>query len=206
MFAQGTIKRVLPVLMGMVCCTLASGQTLVEYSFSGRSGGDGSIPVVGIKTNVLYDATSSINLGVEVNLTENMTLDIAGNYNPWTFSDGRKFRHWLIQPEYRYWLRRSFDGHFFGTHVFFADYNVAGIKMLGTEHTRHQGNLYGLGVSYGYQWQLGNHWNFEATIGIGYARLKYDQYDCKNCKISTAEHKNYFGPTKAGISIIYLIK
>ena len=47
----------------------------------------------------------------------------------------------------------------------------------------------------------------EATIGVGYARLNFDKYNCGTCgsKISK-EHKNYFGPTKIALSIIYVIK
>ena len=42
--------------------------------------------VVGIKSNLLYDATTSLNLGVEVALDSKLTLDISGNYNPWEFN------------------------------------------------------------------------------------------------------------------------
>ena len=59
---------------------------------------------VGIKTNLLYDATTTMNLGIEFGLAPKWTLDISGNYNPWTFSENRKMKHWLIQPEARYWL------------------------------------------------------------------------------------------------------
>ena len=47
----------------------------------------------------------------------------------------------------------------------------------------------------------------EANLGIGYARLHYDKYKCQKCgeKIGT-ESRNYFGPTKAGISLIYYLK
>ena len=50
----------------------------------------------GVKTNVLYDATSTINLGVEVGLAPKWTLDVSGNYNPWTFSDYKKLKHWML--------------------------------------------------------------------------------------------------------------
>ena len=43
---------------------------------------------VGLKTNVLYDAAATLNLGVEVGLAPRWTLDLSGNYNGWTFSGG----------------------------------------------------------------------------------------------------------------------
>ncbi|MEG1634861.1 MAG: DUF3575 domain-containing protein [Rikenellaceae bacterium] len=176
---------------------------------------------VAIKTNMLYDATSTINFGVEIGLAPKWTFDISGNYNPWTFSDGRKMEHWLVQPEARYWLCKRFNGHFFGLHAHYAEYDMGGMlpwgfksgEMFGniTSHNimnhHYEGWLAGGGVSYGYHWILGKRWGLEATIGVGYARLKYDKYSCVKCgeKVST-EQINYFGPTKAGITLVYIIK
>ena len=52
-----------------------------------------------------------------------------------------------------------------------------------------------------------NRWSLEANIGAGYVRLHYDKFRCKTCgeKVGT-ENRNYFGPTKAAISLIFLIK
>ena len=40
---------------------------------------------VAVKTNLLYDATSTINLGTEFGLSPKWTLDVSANYNPWTY-------------------------------------------------------------------------------------------------------------------------
>ena len=74
-------------------------------------------------------------------------------------------------------------------------------------HNRYQGHLYGGGISYGYQWIINTRWNLEATIGVGYARLYDSKYPIASCgKKIRSEHHNYWGPTKAGITIIYIIK
>ena len=39
--------------------------------------------VVAVKSNVLYDATATANLGVEVAFNKHWSLDISGNYNGW---------------------------------------------------------------------------------------------------------------------------
>ena len=160
-----------------------------------------------VKSNLLYDATATINLGVEAALGPRVTLDISGNYNPWEFGDAR-WKHWLIQPEVRYWLCESFNGHFFGLHAHYAEYNAGGINFNADFHrNRYQGHLYGAGLSYGYQWLLGNRWSMEAVLGVGYARLDHSKYPCATCgTIQKSEKKNYFGPTKAAVSIIYIIK
>ncbi len=188
----------------------------MAFLFSGNAGAQ----KVAIKTNLLYDATSTLNLGVEFGLSKKWTLDVSGNYNPWTFNDNRKMKHWLVQPEARYWLCEKFNGHFLGMHAHGGQFNWGGMlpwgfrngKMFGIESRqmsehRFQGWLAGAGISYGYQWILGNRWNLEASVGIGYAYLDYGKYKCEKCgeKIKDG-HKNYLGPTKAAISIIYIIK
>lgn len=52
-----------------------------------------------LKTNALYWAAITPNIGLEVALDDRFTLDISGAYNPWTFQDDKKMRFWLVQPE-----------------------------------------------------------------------------------------------------------
>lgn len=166
---------------------------------------------VGLKNNLVYDATLTPNLGVEVGLGKKTTLDITGGYNPFEFNNGKKFKHWLVQPEFRFWTCERFNGLFFGLHAHGGEYNVAGLHLpfglfKSLRDHRYEGYFYGGGVSIGYQWILGKHWNLEASIGGGYARIHYDKYKCEDCgpKLKTGNY-NYWGPTKAAISIIYII-
>lgn len=161
-----------------------------------------------VKTNLLQDVTTTLNLGLEFGVRKKTTLDISGSYNPWKFGDAR-FRFVLIQPEARYWLCEKFNGSFLGLHAHYAHYNVGGLKGFGhnIRHNRYQGNLYGGGFSYGYQWILGDRWNLEAILGVGYARLIDDKYPCASCGTRIKrDHRNYWGPTKAGITLIYILK
>ena len=162
-----------------------------------------------VKSNLLYDATATINLGVEVGLSKKWSLDLSGNYNGWMLGDEARFKHWLVQPEARYWLCEKFNGHFFGVHAHYADYTVGGLKILGEnmENHRYQGHLYGAGLSYGYQWLLSNRWSMEAVIGVGWAHLEDDKYPCAVCgSIEKSRTKDYFGVTKAALSFIYFFK
>lgn len=183
---------------------------ILVFTFTGSMYGQEKsyyMPKLAIKTNALYWATTTANLGFEVGLGKKLTLDVSGNYNPWKFSDNKQIKHWMVQPELRYWLCERFYGHFFGVHAHYAQFNVSNLDIFGLGHHRYQGNLYGAGISYGYQWILNKRWSMEATIGVGYARIDYDKYNCGHCgsKLNSG-HKNYFGPTKAGINIIYTIK
>ncbi|MGL5689448.1 MAG: DUF3575 domain-containing protein [Bacteroidales bacterium] len=172
---------------------------------------------IAVKTNLLYGGiTLTPNLGAEISIAPRWTLDLTGGYNPWnlhgSISNNKKLVHWLVEPEARYWLCQKFSGHFFGTHLLFSQYNISQHRLpwllgKGSQNYRYEGNAAGGGLTYGYQFILGNHWNLEASIGIGYARLWYDKFNCLKCgeKLESS-HRNYFGPTKAAISIVYLIK
>ncbi len=170
---------------------------------------------VGIKTNLLYDATASANLGVEVEIAPRWSLDISGNLNAWNIRTNQYLRHWFAQPEARFWFCNPFQGHFIGIEAHGGQYNVGNwgtnFKFLGTDfhklrNSRYQGWFVGGGITYGYTWILHKHWNFEAEIGIGYSYTRFDRYPCANCgtKIESDKSHNYVGPTKAALNLIYV--
>lgn len=167
---------------------------------------------VAIKNNLLYDATVTPNLALEIAMSRKMTLEMAAGLNFFDFSDNKKIKHFLVQPELRWWTCDLFNGHFFGLHGHVAQFNVGGWDIpLGRLDTfrdnRYQGYLYGGGLSYGYQWLLRPRWNLEASIGGGYARIHYEKYPCTTCGTKLDEgHTNYLGVTKAAVSLIYIIK
>lgn len=122
---------------------------------------EGHAQKVALKSNLLYDATTTMNLGLEIGLARKWTLDIPVNYNPWKLSDGKRLRHWGVQPEVRYWFCESFRRMFVGMHGHYADFNVGGwpdwsFVSDNMQHTRYQGYLYGGGFSVGYSWILKN--------------------------------------------------
>lgn len=167
---------------------------------------------VAIKNNLLYDATVTPNLALEIAMSRKMTLEMAAGLNFFDFSNNKKIKHFLVQPELRWWTCDVFNGHFFGLHGHGAQFNVGGwdipVGRLDTfRDNRYQGYLYGGGLSYGYQWLLRPRWNLEASIGGGYARIHYEKYPCTTCGTKLDEgHTNYFGVTKAAVSLIYIIK
>lgn len=170
---------------------------------------------VAVKTNLASDAAANINLGLEFGLSQKWTLDISGEYNPWTFSHNKKWKHLSIQPEARYWFCQKMSGHFLGFHAMGGKYNIGnldlGFKMLGTDFRklrdyRFAGWYVGAGIAYGYAWMLGRHWNLEAEIGLGYAYTRYDRYECVTCgkKLDNDKPHHYVGPTKAAINLVYV--
>ncbi|MDR3251817.1 MAG: DUF3575 domain-containing protein [Tannerella sp.] len=244
-----------------------------------------------LKTNLLYDATTTMNLGYEVALGKKVTLDIGINYNPWTlgykwvglegtdnrFVEQRKsmmLKHWMIQPELRWWSCEKFNGHFFGIHLLGGQFSIGAIdlpfdigrykdengdyygtypadmvtaagdkvtgvqykpgsgddyykplaEVLGEKEARNQiiyrnvdrdgvyintfdGWFIGAGVSYGYHWILSPRFSMEFSLGVGYAYIDYEKLRCVTCKqVVEKDAINYFGATKAGISVVYMLK
>ena len=166
-----------------------------------------------LKTNIVSDALLSPNLALEVGLAPKWTLNVAGQLNLWSV-DSHKWRHWLVQPEARYWLCRRFQGHFFGLHAIGGEFNFGnidtGIKFLGSDFSRLKDRRYegwgaGAGIAYGYAWPVARHWNLEAEIGIGWIHARYDEYPCAVCgKKLGSGHHNYFGPTKVALNLEYV--
>ena len=172
---------------------------------------------IAVKTNLLYWATSTPNIGFEFGLGKRTTLDLVGGYNPWTLNkdDNKKVKHWMVMPEFRYWLCERFNGHFFGAHLIGGLYNFSNLnlnfKLFGTDFSRlkdhrYEGWMAGVGIAYGYHWMLSRHWSLEGSLGIGYVYTRADKYNCPRCsrRLENDRPHDYFGPTKAAVNLIYV--
>lgn len=188
------LRRLLPFLLLVMAAPHLSAQDL------------------GVKTNLLYDAATTPNIGIEIGLGRKSTAQLYYGLNPWKFGSGsdiKQLRHWVLMPEYRYWFCEKFNGHFIGIHAHGGEFNLGGIDIPNPvfkklKDHRYEGWFAGAGLTYGYQWMLSRRWNLEASAGIGYTRFHYRQFECRECGAQKAvKDKNYFGPTKAAIAIIY---
>lgn len=176
---------------------------------------------VAVKTNLLYDATTTPNLGVEIGAGPRSSINIVYGLNPWKFNTDhgtKKAMHWVVMPEYRWWLCSKFDGHFIGVHAMGGQFNAANVNLpipggffggdniaKGVHDKRYEAWYAGAGLTYGYQWVLSRHWNIEAEIGAGYDYISYKKFNCSDCGGKIGEgHSNYVGLTKLGLSVMYL--
>lgn len=168
-----------------------------------------------LKTDLLNWGTASLNIEPELKIAKRSTVTLGVSWNPWTFKEAEKnmkWKHLLVQPEYRYWFCNVFEGHFLGIHPFYARFNAGNVNLpfgiwSGLEDHRYQGNLWGAGIGYGYQWILGKRWSMEAEIGLGFGYVDGDKYRCEKCGLKLAEEKKFtFMPTKFSLSFIYIIK
>lgn len=192
--------------MGAVMKKIILFVAVVLCAAAGRVSAQGNA----LKTNGFGWATTSVNAAYEAGLGERTTLELGVSYNPWTFAENKKFRHLMLQPEFRRWNCERFLRGFWGIHLLGGIYNVGHLKLPfdaypKLERRRYQGWFIGGGVSYGYDWYLSPRLNLEATVGIGYVYVYYKEYECGKCGDRLGDGgKHYFGPTKLGLSLVYL--
>lgn len=173
-----------------------------------------------VKTNILSTAaTGSLNVAVELAVYKSIyrmgnvvTLNLPLSYNPFTFKDNKKLKHIAFQPEVRLWNPMAFEGFFLGANVLYAYYNAGGTGLPfkiapALKERRYQGQLYGGGVSAGYYFTLGDRFSLETSLGVGYAYMDQEVYYCETCgtKIKD-ETRAYVGPTRAAVSLVYIIR
>lgn len=165
-------------------------------------------PLVSVKTNLLAYSTLIPNVGMEFRLADHWSAEITGMYSPFNlFRHDLKTRVLAAKPEVRYWFGEAMRrGHFLGVHV-----PVVGFNIQLQDDYRYQDPkraVYGVGLNYGYAMLLGKNqnWSIDFTIGFGFLDLRYNVYEgVRNGKYIRTDEKYYFGPTRIGIDLSYII-
>ncbi len=162
-----------------------------------------------VKTNLLYDALAVPNVGVEVYLGKQWSLAANWMYAWW--KTDKRHRYWRIYGgdiEGRYWLgkkakEKPLQGHHLGFYaqIVTYDFEWGGRGYLGDKWS------YGAGISYGYSHPMAKRLNLDFTIGIGYLGGEYKEYlPIDNHYVwQVTKQRHWFGPTKAEISLVWLI-
>lgn len=157
---------------------------------------------IALKTNALYWAAASPNLGLELRVNRHVTFNFEGTFN--RLKVGKyDTRAEIFTPEVRYWFSaRPQTGHFLGLSGLAANYNL----KLNNDH--YIGDSFGGGLTYGYSFVLGRHWSLETTLGAGLIHRREKNYDerTQECPEKPNLNKWQFFPIKAGVSFVYIIK
>ena len=172
---------------------------------------------VSVRTNLLYWATGTPNAGVEVKLHDRWSLGVHGGYNPFLYRSWQdeagntynpKMIHWTVMPEAKFWFCKTFERSYLGLHGVYGEFNVGALRIIPKlKHERYWGNMYGVGLSYGYQLPLGKRGGVEFSIGAGWVRINYNRCDAWVCGADLGSaHRDYFGPTKAAITFSYYLR
>ena len=154
---------------------------------------------IGIHTNLVYWGALTPNLGLEVPLARQWSIDVMGLYSKWDLNRGKMYRIGGGQAELRWWCCQTMTRHYVGAHSHYAKFNV------GDGVTRSDGDLLGGGLSYGYVWVISKRWHMDFSLGLGYARIEYDKYE-QDCNLFLEKKSfNYWGPTRLGVTLNYKI-
>ncbi len=177
-------------------------------------------PLLAIKSNLLYDAMSIINLEAEIPIYDRWSVLGEIIFPWWTMNnrevDSRRNRFQLFNGtlEGRYWwgdreelplLTGWFTGLYVGGGLYDFEYRGKG----------YQGEFFvAAGVSGGYSHLIGHsdRLRIEYSLGVGYLSSNYDYYEaCFCCSDSwhavreRSGRYSWFGPTRAKVSLSWMI-
>jgi Protein of unknown function (DUF3575). len=157
----------------------------------------------------LYDAFLIPTLGVEWRVTPSVGIKLDGSYSYLGDEHGKVQKMWLVNPEVRWYLLDS-KRFYAGASANFGEYNVykGMIGGMFPDNTGYQGKLYGGGLTVGYQLPLSKSFGIDFNLGLGYTHFEYDSFTVINETRVFKDRdktKNFWGPTQAGISLIWTL-
>lgn len=170
-----------------------------------------------LKTNMLYDALAVPNIGAEFYVGRHWS--VVGNwmYAWWSKDSAHRYRRiYGGDIAVRRWFGRAAEekpltGHHLGVYggVVTYDFEFGGRGYMGgipggTLWDRCQ---FVAGIEYGYSLPVAKRLNIDFTIGIGYRQGKRVKYDAgeKWYVWKRTDTERWIGPTKAEISLVWLI-
>ncbi|MEG0518280.1 MAG: DUF3575 domain-containing protein [Bacteroidales bacterium] len=174
-------------------------------------------PLLALKTNLLYDAVTALNVELEVPIKKRWSVAIEIVF-PWWKSKSSSLTMQLLtgNVEGKYWFgnranREVLTGWNAGVYAGGGMFDLQPFNKKGI-----QGEFFiAAGLSAGYAHKITKHLRMEYSLGLGYMQTNYKEYeltrntefgDIKVWKYPWATSRNrWFGPTKAKVSFVWLI-
>ena len=172
-----------------------------------------SRPLFALKTNLLFDVASALNLEVEVPIGQRWSVAAEWIF-PWWLYEKKQYALEILNGniEGRYWWgersrRDQLTGWFTGVYAGGGYYDVEW-KTKG-----YQGEFFSAGITGGFAHKIGRNLRMEYSLGIGYLTNKYREYVPQQCGIDGQWHlikqgngtSNWIGPTRAKVSLVWMI-
>ena len=171
-----------------------------------------------LRTNLLYDATLTPNLGAEIRLDSAWTAGLNIGVNAWDIDKqkNKKWRHLLISPNVRWYHNNKGDSlvtrrvNYLEMDAIYSHFNVGNTKIPfglydAVKNRRLQGDLVALGGKYGYSWILSRDWRIEAEAGLAVGYAWFKEYDCPHCGTFLGNGDRIFLLPQLGINVVYII-
>lgn len=162
-----------------------------------------------VRTNVLYDAFLLPTLGIEWRVSPSLGIKLDGSLAWWGSKTGKVQKMWVLNPEVRWYMLRS-RRFYAGVSGNFGQANIYKYPLGGllSSDTGYQGDFWGAGLTVGYQLYLSRCFSVDFNLGLGCTRFDYDTFRMidgvrvfkdRDCT------KNFWGPTQAGVNLIWTI-
>ncbi|MEG1615811.1 MAG: DUF3575 domain-containing protein [Bacteroidales bacterium] len=185
------------------------------FMFSGNSvsaqnidKSESSIIQVAVKTNLAVDAAMIPNIGVELALRQQWSVNANWYFAWWQNNSRHRFWHFYGgEIETRKWLGKKAHSHILQGHHL-GLYFLGGTYDFEWGHKGYMSDFsYSVGLSYGYAFNIARNLSLDFVLGVGYLGGNYRQYKPEAGKYCVLKDKNlnYFGPTKAEISLVWNI-
>ncbi|MDE6650660.1 MAG: DUF3575 domain-containing protein [Muribaculaceae bacterium] len=172
---------------------------------------------MGLKTNMLYDALLLPNIGAEFYVGKNISLTADWMYGWWdrdrthyywrAYGGNVGARWWFGEKAHEKPLTGHHLGLFAGAVTYDFELGKGGIMGGVPRGTLWDRCNFISGVEYGYSLPVARRLNIDFSLALGYMGGKYLKYQPKyGFYIWQSTHRlHWFGPTKAEISLVWLI-
>ena len=171
--------------------------------------------LLALKTNLLYDAVTALNVELEVPIGKRFSVMVEDVFPWWSFGPkGNKYclQLWSMGIEPRWWFYRKgmsdrLQGHFVAPYVMSGKYDFQWDTSI-----CYRGYGWSVGLTYGYSMPLCKWLNMEFSMSIGYLRATYQRYQPSSDyeylykDPANAGLMSYIGPTKLKVSLVVPIK
>lgn len=165
--------------------------------------------LIAVKSNLLYDAVTALNVEVEVPLGKRWSVMVEDVFPWWERGNKYCLQLWEMGVEGRYWFKdkkyhsQKLKGHFAGAYVMSGKYD-----FQWDYDWCYQGEFWSVGLTYGYSKRISRLFNLEFSASLGYLSTAYRHYyPSEGYEILLrdkykAGRTGYLGPTKLKISLV----
>ena len=162
-----------------------------------------------LQSNLLYDALMIPNIGVEIYLGANLSLDANWNYAWWRIDKSHYYwRTYGGDVALRWWFGRNsrvkpLTAHHIGVYgqMITYDFEFGNNGVLADRWS------WAAGLEYGYSLPIAERLNLDISLGVGYHWGEFYEYKPidKHYVWQATKHRQYIGPTKFEVSLVWLI-
>jgi len=145
-----------------------------------------------IKGNALFIPIGIVNIGLEHQITDKITVQGDVFISPWKSFDGHELQYYSVSIEGRYYFKEAFNGWFLGANIgassfvlqkwnYWKDdpYPSKNEENVIYKHSDlyQKGYSFLAGITAGYQFKLSDNWRMELYGTIGTSQDVYKGYD-----------------------------